>query len=343
MNKMQNTTNMVMGYTRKLSKPRGKFLAMLLFLMIVGLITSVIYEEVKLAFQANPALNGLILVTLGIGILYSFSQVSRLYPEIKWVNNYSAASPGVPMQEMPVLLAPMATLLRDRAGGMPISTASMSSILDSIASRLEEARDTSRYLVGLLIFLGLLGTFWGLLETIQSVGDTISKLNVDNTDTVGIFSELKAGLEAPLKGMGTAFSSSLFGLAGSLILGFMDLQASQAQNRFYNELEEWLSGITQLSTTDAADGGKNELRFALLDMQRSLAELGDRIQYGMENANTRSDDSSKEMARGIDNLVKQMRAEQKVIREWVDEQAAHTSDLNVVLRELNARLSRRGN
>lgn len=342
MNNMQNTSNMAMGYTRKLSKPRGKFLAMLLFLVIVGLIVSVIYEEVKVAFQANPALNGLILFTLAIGILYSFSQVSRLYPEIKWVNNYSAASPGVPMQEMPVLLAPMATLLRDRAGGMPISTISMSSILESIASRLEEARDTSRYLVGLLIFLGLLGTFWGLLDTIQSIGGTIAALNVGQEDNINIFTELKAGLEAPLKGMGTAFSSSLFGLAGSLILGFMDLQASQAQNRFYNELEEWLSGITQLSTSEVADGGKNELRFAILDMQRSLAELGDRIQYGIENTNTRSDESAKELARGIDNLVKQMRAEQKVVREWVDEQAAHTSDLNVVLRELNARLSRRG-
>ncbi|MEM7620452.1 MAG: flagellar motor protein MotA [Pseudomonadota bacterium] len=339
---MQSTPAMMMGYTRRLSKPRGKFLAMLLFLMIIGLIVSVIYEEVKIAFQANPALNGLILLTLVIGILYSFNQVSRLYPEIKWVNNYSAASPGVPMQEMPVLLAPMATLLRDRAGGMPISTISMSSILESIASRLEEARDTSRYLVGLLIFLGLLGTFWGLLDTIQSVGKTIAALNVGSGDSLNVFTELKAGLEAPLQGMGTAFSSSLFGLAGSLILGFMDLQASQAQNRFYNELEEWLSGFTQLSTSEVADGGKNELRFALLDMQRSLAELGDRIQYGMENANTRTDESAKELARGIDNLVKQMRAEQKVVREWVDEQAVHTADLNVVLRELNSRLSRRG-
>ena len=141
----------------------------------------------------------------------------------------------------------MATMLRDRTGTISLSTASMRSFMDSIGSRLDEARDTGRYLVGLLVFLGLLGTFWGLLETIQSVGEAIDTLDSKATDNVQLFSDLKAGLAAPLKGMGTAFSSSLLGLAGSLILGFLELQASHAHNRFYNELEEWLSGITELT------------------------------------------------------------------------------------------------
>ena len=345
MNKMEHTANMISSRShRALSKPRSYLLWMIIFLSAIGFLASILFVQIKSAFSANPGLNTVILSTLVFGILFSFGRITRLYPEIRWVNNFRVASPGAVSQGQPVLLAPMATLLRDRTGALSLSTMSMRSILDSIGSRLDESRDTSRYLIGLLVFLGLLGTFWGLLETIQSVGKTIAALNVGSGSTADVFTELKAGLEAPLKGMGLAFSSSLFGLAGSLVLGFLDLQASQAQNRFYNELEEWLSGITQISTDDApGEAGKNDLRFAILDMQRSLAELGDRIQYGVESASGRSDEAAKELARGIDNLVKQMRAEQKVVREWVDEQAAHTSDLNVILRELSSRLGgRRG-
>ncbi len=340
MNNMDNTAKILAGRShRALSKPRTYLLWMIIFLSAIGFLASILYAQIKVAFLANPGLNTVILSTLVFGILFSFGRVTRLYPEIRWVNNFRVASPGVAMQSQPQLLAPMATLLRDRTGALSLSTMSMRSILDSIGSRLDEARDTSKYLIGLLVFLGLLGTFWGLLETIQSVGKTIAALNVGTGSTADVFTELKAGLEAPLKGMGIAFSSSLFGLAGSLVLGFLDLQASQAQNRFYNELEEWLSAVTQISSDEtSSDGGKNELRFAILDMQRSLAELGDRIQYGMDGASARSDEAAKELARGIDNLVKQMRAEQKVVREWVDEQASHTSDLNIILRELSARL-----
>lgn len=209
--------------------------------------------------------------------------------------------------------------------------------MDSIASRLDEARDTSRYLVGLLIFLGLLGTFWGLLETIQSVGKTISALDTSAGDSLVIFEELKSGLEAPLNGMGTAFSSSLFGLAGSLVLGFLDLQASQAQNRFYNELEEWLSSITELTTAESAgDGMGGQLRLALMETIRSLDELGSGIQNGILASQGQSEESVRELARGIDKLVKQMRAEQKVVREWVDEQAAQQTELANILKDFSA-------
>ena len=181
------------------------------------------------------------------GILYAFQQVLRLYPEIRWVNAFRIADPGLAISHRPVLLAPMATMLRDRTGSLSLSATSMRSIMDSIGSRLDEARDTGRYLVGLLVFLGLLGTFWGLLDTIQSVGKTIGALDTRAADSVTVFDELKNGLAAPLRGMGTAFSSSLLGLGGSLVLGFLELQASHAHGRFYNQLEEWLSGITELA------------------------------------------------------------------------------------------------
>jgi hypothetical protein len=232
----------------------------------------------------------------------------------------------------------MATLLQRRQGQVSISPVAMRSILDSIASRLDESRETTRYLVGLLIFLGLLGTFWGLLLTIQSVGLTIDALDTSNKDSVTIFQELKRGLEAPLKGMGTAFSASLFGLAGSLVLGFLDLQAGQAQNRFYNELEEWLSSITELQPEGAgasAAGTPAQMRFAMLDMQRSVTDLTDKIEHGLIRSHGGNGEAMVKLSDGIDKLVQQMRAEQKVVREWIDEQAHNQSELASVLREQN--------
>lgn len=319
-----------------LAKPSIYLGRMFTFLILVGMIAAVLYPQFKPAFLSNPWLNGVIVGVLFIGILHSFRQVSRLSPEVRWVNNFRIADPGLSVDgKPPTLLAPMATMLRDRTGSLSLSTVSMRSIMDSIGARLDEARDTSRYLVGLLVFLGLLGTFWGLLATIQSIGQNISSLNTNSGDSVVMINELIDSLEGPLAGMGTAFSSSLFGLAGSLVLGFLDLQAGAAQNRFYNELEDWLSSITQLSTADAADGGPGQLRYAILDMQRSLDDFGDKLQMSLENAG--SEQSTRELAAGIEKLVKQMRAEQKVVREWVDEQAAHQSDLATVLRELSER------
>jgi hypothetical protein len=235
----------------------------------------------------------------------------------------------------------MATMLRDRKGALSLSTTSMRSIMDSIGGRLDEARDTGRYLVGLLIFLGLLGTFWGLLETIQSVGQAIGTLDTKASDSVMVFEELKAGLAAPLKGMGTAFSASLMGLAGSLILGFLDLQTSHAHNRFYNELEEWLSGITELGGgTAGSEQASRQLYGAMFDMQRTLSALADKLSSAPAGA-AGSDESVRELAKGVDQLVRQMRAEQKVVREWVDEQAVRQSEVATVLKDLAANISRR--
>ncbi len=224
----------------KVSSPRIFLARMAVFLILCALLAFLLYRQIWAAFLANPGLNGLIVGVLVVGILLSFRQVLRLFPEIAWVNSFRLADPGLAVARPPVLLAPMAAILGDRVGRMSMSQTTMRGILDSIGTRLDEAHDMARYLTGLLVFLGLLGTFWGLLETIGSIGKVIQSLEVGR-DAGAIFEDLKSGLAAPLGGMGIAFSSSLFGLAGSLVLGFLDLQANQAQNRFYTDLEDWLS------------------------------------------------------------------------------------------------------
>src|SRR5215475_12899948 len=250
----------------KLSSPRIFLIRMLVFLILCALIVIVLYKQIWAAFLANPGLNALIVGVMLIGIALSFRQVLRLYP-------------GLAVERAPVLLAPMAAILGDRVGRMAISAQIMRSILDSIATRLDEARDISRYMTGLLVFLGLLGTFWGLIETVGSVGSVISKLNVGG-DAGSVFDSLKEGLAAPLGGMGISFSSSLFGLAGSLVLGFLDLQMSQAQNRFYTQLEDWLSttvrdlGAGGESATPALAAASTEIRAAIERLKETIADSG---------------------------------------------------------------------
>jgi hypothetical protein len=323
-------------YYKTLSGPQNFVLRMFLFLVLTGLIAAIISEQILRNFENNRPLNSLIIFVLIFGILYTFQQVFRLFPEVRWVNNFRISDPGLATDHVPVMLAPMAMMLRRRQGQAAISATAMSSILDSIGSRLDESRETTRYMVGLLIFLGLLGTFWGLLLTTGSVGETIAALNTDGKESAEIFNQLKSSLEAPLKGMGTAFSASLFGLAGSLILGFLDLQAGQAQSRFYNELEEWLSTITETRGDGAGDAGsQTQLRFALLDMQRSISDLAEKIEQGVIRGGGPGGDGLLRLSDGIDKLVLQMRAEQKVLREWVDEQSHNQSELAAVLKEQN--------
>jgi hypothetical protein len=325
-------------YYKTMSGPQRFVGRMLLFLILAGLIGAIINKQIIANFDNNRPLNSLIVGVLVFGILYAFQQVLRLYPEVRWVNNFRISDPGLADDRVPVMLAPMANLLRRRQGQAVISTMAMRSILDSIASRLDESRETTRYLVGLLIFLGLLGTFWGLLLTTGSIGETISALNTEGKESAQVFQELKNGLEAPLRGMGTAFSASLFGLAGSLILGFLDLQAGQAQARFYNELEEWLSTITEMradAPMGEAPGSQAQLRFALLDMQRVMSDLADKIEQGVVRGGPPNNEGLARLTDGIEKLVQQMRAEQKVLREWVDEQSQNQNELAAVLREQN--------
>jgi hypothetical protein len=330
-------------FHRTMNSPAPFLRGMIIFLMLVAFLVAIIHRQLLSAFWTNPLLNGLIIGVLLIGILRAFGQVVRLYPEIRWVNAFRIADPGLSMEHKPVLLAPMAAMLRDRRGQLSLSTTSMRSIMDSIGGRLDEARETGRYLVGLLVFLGLLGTFWGLLETMQSVGKAIASLDTKQSDSVLVFEELKNGLAAPLRGMGTAFSASLMGLAGSLILGFLDLQASHAHNRFYNELEEWLSGITELTPGSAPpDVLMPQMVGSMQEMQRALADMAHRISSSPPGEGGEVNGAMvKELAVGIDQLVRQMRAEQKVVREWVDEQATRQAEVTSVLKELASSIKRR--
>src|SRR5215204_5712128 len=264
----------------KLSSPRIFLVRMSVFVILCALVVVVLYKQIVVAFFANPGLNALIIAVLFIGILLSFRQVIRLFPEVAWVNSFRLADPGLAVERQPVLLAPMAAILSDRMGRLAISTPLMRSLLDSIATRLDEARDLSRYMTGLLVFLGLLGTFWGLIETVGSVGKFLESLKVGG-DAGSLFDTLKEGLAAPLGGMGISFSSSLFGLAGSLILGFLDLQMSQAQNRFATELEDWLATTVRdiedgAITRDLApgSGAAGEIKTAIERLKETIAEGG---------------------------------------------------------------------
>jgi len=308
----------------KLSSPRIFLFRMLVFVVLGGLIGFVMYQQVEVAFMANPALNGLIIGVLVIGIVLSFRQVIRLYPEIAWVNNFRLADPGLAVERPPVLLAPMAAILGSRIGRMAVSAQLMRSILDSIATRLDEARDISRYMTGLLVFLGLLGTFWGLIATVSSVGNVIQGLR-GTGDAGTMFDSLREGLAAPLGGMGIAFSSSLFGLAGSLILGFLDLQSSQAQNRFYTELEDWLSTTVHDQAGEpgaAAVGVTGEVRSALDRLRDAVSEAG-----GSKAAST----AMSNLAEAIQGLVHHIRTEQQMIRDWVDAQAEQQREIKRLL------------
>ena len=298
----------------KLSSPRIFLFRMLVFVVLFGVIVFLLYKQIKIAFMANPPLNALIILVLAIGIVLAFRQVLRLYPEIGWVNQFRRADPGLAVKRPPVLLAPMAAILGSRMGRMAISAQMMRGILDSIATRLDEARDISRYMTGLLVFLGLLGTFWGLIQTVGSVGGVIQGLKATG-DAASMFNALREGLAAPLSGMGISFSSSLFGLAGSLVLGFLDLQSSQAQNRFYTELEDWLSTAVYDQAAEpaaAAAAGAGEMRNAIERLRAAVNEAG---------GNKTTTTAVSNLAEAIQGLVNQMRAEQQTIRDWVESQA----------------------
>jgi hypothetical protein len=310
----------------KLSSPRIFLVRMVVFLILCALIVVVLYKQIVFAFMANPGLNGLIVGVLIIGILLAFRQVIRLFPEVNWVNSFRLADPGLAVERPPVLLAPMAALLGDRMGRMAISSTMMRGILDSIATRLDEARDLSRYMTGLLIFLGLLGTFWGLIDTVSSVGRVIEGLKVGG-DAGAIFDSLKEGLAAPLSGMGISFSSSLFGLAGSLVLGFLDLQTSQAQNRFYTELEDWLSTTVR----DFGAGGETAVPGGQVpgDLRAAIDRLKEAIVDGGSSRATTT--AMANLAEAIQGLVHHMRTEQQMIRDWVDSQAEQHRDIRRLL------------
>ena len=301
--------------SHKLTRPIAYLARMIVFLLLVGFLALILYRQIQTAFLANPGLNGLILGVLAIGIVLTIRQVARLFREARWVN--SLGQPDRPAPP-PILLAPVAAMLGGDARG--ISTATLRAVLDSIGARLDESRETARYITGLLVFLGLLGTFWGLLETVGSIGQVIKSMQTGADATV-MFDDLKNGLAAPIAGMSISFTSSLFGLAGSLVIGFLDLQAGQAQSRFYTELEDRLSAQVvepqhpETGALSAASPIPNDGARAATAAMANLAE-------------------------GIQGLVQHMRKEQQMIRDWVEAQAEHQRDLKKTLERLVAEKER---
>ncbi|MGN7293962.1 flagellar motor protein MotA [Rhizobium sp. SAFR-030] len=325
-----------LGY--KLSNPVPFLWTMVIFLIIIAFIAAILYRQAHTAFMTNPGLNGLILGVLAIGIMLIFTQVISLIPEVRWFNSFRAAGSADRVGREPKLLAPMRALL-GRRQKVALSASVLRSILDSIGTRLDESRDISRYLIGLLVFLGLLGTFWGLIGTIGSISEVIQGLDPNSGNGSDVLNTLKSGLTAPLAGMGTAFSSSLLGLSGSLILGFLDLQAGRAQNRFYTELENWLSSVTEVDEQRAESvveggGSSDELR-RVTEQLRKLVALQGKADAGQTE---RSLAAMSNLAEGIQGLVKNMRNEQQMLRDWIEAQQEESKAMRRTLDRLSDKI-----
>jgi len=303
----------------KLSAPYIFLVRMILFLVLGGFVVLILHRQIMVAFMANPGLNSLILGVLFMGVVLSLRQVARLFPEIRWVNAQQLGERGGVRD--PVLLAPVALILGEGLARRAISALTLRAVLDSIGTRLDESREIARYLTGLLVFLGLLGTFWGLLETVASIGGVIKSMQA-GADAAVMFDDLKNGLAAPIAGMAVSFTSSLFGLAGSLVLGFLDLQAGQAQNRFFTELEDYLSFNVSEVVKEAAQGSDGRAAADPANARAATAALAN-------------------LAEGVQGLVRHMRVEQQQIRDWVETHAATQRELKETLDKLISQMEKR--
>ncbi len=320
-------------------RPQHFINIILLALLATAAVIALLADVLWTTFLYNPWLNGAIGLVFLIGIVYALSRIWRLRPELRWIEAFRTNAPGFSMTQPPRLLAPLATLLteQERRGRSTLTTVSVRYLLDSVQSRLDEQRDNARYLTGLMIFLGLLGTFWGLLLTISAVGEVIAGLSVSG-DTVATFAELQDGLAAPLSGMGIAFSSSLFGLAGSLVLGFLDLQANRAQNEFFDDLEEWLSSLTRLSggpaLIDVGEGGRAMPTYVQALLERSAESTEELARTMTESEATRRSTEAAVVRLGdqLEKLVKQVGEE----RAQLDRFAACVAHIEQVLERQGA-------
>jgi len=317
------------------TRPTRYLLRMAVFVVAVGAIATLMSSALVPYFMGNPVVNGVILGILLAGIIYIFSKVLQLNPEITWIQKFRRNQAIVSTEPLPRLLSPMANMLADRRGTrVSLSALSLRTLLDGIATRLDETRETSRYLIGLLVFLGLLGTFYGLLETVQSVKGVIGGLSVGAGDAAAAFTDLRTRLESPLGGMSTAFSASLFGLAGSLVLGFLDLQAGLAQNRFYNDLEEWLSSYTRLSGSGSlGEMGETPVPAYIQALLEQTADSLDGLQRTLsrgEESRIAANANMLGMTDRLSALTDHMRSEQALLLRLAEQQV----DLKPVLQRL---------
>jgi len=333
------------------TRPGVFLLRMLAFLAAVAAVAGLLSPVLITAFRNNPGINSLILLVLALGIAWNLRQVLRLQPEVIWLETFQKARPRLAALPPPKLLAPMASMLaarntpgrgdaghteagrdgrgrepggREGTGRFTLSASAMRSLLDGIASRLDESRELSRYMTGLMIFLGLLGTFWGLLRTISSIAEVIGAMQIGSGDVSVMFDQLKSGLARPLAGMGTAFSASMYGLSGALVLGFLDLTAGQAQNRFFNELEEWLAGLTRLSSGVLAEGDGSIPIYvqALLEQTAENMENLQRVLSRGEERSGQANQAVLSLTERLATLSDTMRASQQLMMRIAESQSA---------------------
>lgn len=322
-----------------MSNPLPYLVRMLLFLAAVAIIAYLLHHDLLRVFMNTPILNSVIVAVLVIGIFFVMRQVISLWPEVSWLRRFQAREPGAPALDAQSidLLAPMAAMLGERQDSFRLAPTATRALLDGIASRLDERRELSRYMIGLLIFLGLLGTFWGLLETIGAVADAIGGLQVTGGDAVQMFAKLKQGIEGPLKGMATAFGASLFGLSGSLVLGFLELQASQAQGRFHTELEEWLAGATRLTSSSLQTEGEQGVSAyveALLERTADGLDELTRTLRRSEEVREATAAANATLVERLSALAESMRTQQTLL--------ARLAEHSIELRGTVTRLSERG-
>ena len=308
-----------------MTRPRRYLLRMVGFLLAVVAIVAALHMVLLSAFAANPVLNGVILAVLLLGVGWNLRQVMALGREVDWLEEFREPTRGAPTGAPPRLLAPMASMLAARGDRrLSLSAPAMRSVLDGIGSRLDEERELSRYMTGLLIFLGLLGTFWGLILTIGAVADVIGNMSLGAGDVNALFNQLKSGLARPLTGMSLAFSSSMLGLAGALVLGFLDLTAGQAQGRFFNELEEWLAGVTRLSSgvlgSEGEGGSVPAYLQALLEQTADNLETLQRTVARGEEGRAGTGQALMTLTERLSVLTEQMRASQTLMQRLAEAQ-----------------------
>ena len=320
-----------------MSSPLPYLVRMLLFLAAVAGLAYLLHHDLVRVFMNTPILNGVIVAVLVIGIFFVMRQVILLWPEVRWLRRFQHREEGAPPLEMESinLLVPLAAMLGERQERFRLSPTATRALLDGIATRLDERRELMRYLIGLLIFLGLLGTFWGLLETIGAVADAIAGLQVSSGDAVQMFARLKESIEGPLKGMATAFGASLFGLSGSLVLGFLELQASQAQGRFHIELEEWLAGATRISGGPQIEGEQGVSAYVEALLERTADGIDDLTRSLRRNEEARGTTvtANAMLVERLAALAETMRAQQNLLARM----AEHSIELRGAVTRLTER------
>ncbi|MDA9008321.1 flagellar motor protein MotA [Alphaproteobacteria bacterium] len=338
-----------------MTPPVKYIVRMLLFATAVVVGVALFWPRLSAAFFGNVILNSIIIGLTVVGSLYIIRQAWTLRNEVRWIEFLKERQVGITGTDLtdptkvpkPRLLAPMAAMMGSNDGSrLSLSAVSLRTLLDGLHSRIEESQDLSRYLIGLLVFLGLLGTFWGLLITVDGIGAAIGGLTIAGDDPKGLFNDLRSGLEAPLGGMGTAFSSSLFGLAGSLFLGFFELQANQANGRFVNELEDWLSTITTLSGGDngfeSSDPFTSQLTDSILDQTSDSLDRLQRALYRGEESRVVTNNNIVAMTDKVGTLTERLYDDQALLQQVAQGQLdlqSLLSHLGQEIKELNKQIA----